>query len=201
MKTFDFASSEIPDEFFWFNEPPQYYIKQGLHIITGPQTDFWQGTHYGFRSDNGHCLLTNIQGDLTIETCVEFQPKTKYDQCGLIARIDSHNWIKCSVELEDNKISRLGSVVTNLGYSDWATQDISSDVTNMYYRLSKRGQDYLIESSYEGIHWHQMRITHLHELRDHINVGVYACSPVGENFPCTFRYIELGENKWHHEKS
>jgi regulation of enolase protein 1 (concanavalin A-like superfamily) len=71
----------------------------------------------------------------------------------------------------------------------------------MYYRLSKRGRDFLIEYSYERDHWHQMRITHLHELKDHINVGVYACSPVGENFPCTFHFIELGDNIWHYEKS
>ena len=197
MRIFDFASSEIPDEFFWYNEPPRYHFKQGLNIITGPKTDFWQNTHYGFRQDNGHCLLTKIQGNFTIETQVEFLPETKYDQCGLIARINPQNWIKCSVELEDEKVSRLGSVVTNLGYSDWATQDIASGITLMWYRLSKRGHDFRIEYSYEGESWYQMRVTHLHGLKDHINAGIYACSPIGENFRCNFKYIELSENKWY----
>lgn len=33
---------------------------------------------------------------------------------------NSENWLKASVEYENNKFQHLGSVVTNHGYSDWA---------------------------------------------------------------------------------
>lgn len=51
---------------------------------------------------------------------------------------------------------RLGSVVTNHGYSDWATTDISSDIKAMWYRFSRRGSDYCIECSQDGISFKQM---------------------------------------------
>ncbi|WP_245662995.1 DUF1349 domain-containing protein [Endozoicomonas arenosclerae] len=38
--------------------------------------------------------------------------------------LDSENWFKASIEYENQDYSRLGSVVTNFGYSDWATTDI-----------------------------------------------------------------------------
>lgn len=33
-------------------------------------TDFWQGTHYRFRADNGHALLAEAAGDCMLETRV-----------------------------------------------------------------------------------------------------------------------------------
>lgn len=35
--------------------------------------------------------------------------------------IDSDNWLKVSVEYENEEFQHLGSVATNNGYSDWAT--------------------------------------------------------------------------------
>lgn len=52
--------------------------------------------------------------------------------------MDSNNWFKASIEFEDKNLSRLGSVVTNNGYSDWATTDISTK-TEVWSRLSHRG--------------------------------------------------------------
>ena len=53
--------------------------------------------------------------------------------------LNSDNWFKASIEYEDEKIQRLGSVVTNHGYSDWATTDISSNIIvsdiNIFYLL------------------------------------------------------------------
>jgi uncharacterized protein len=196
MTTFDFRSGKIPEKFFWFNQPAVFYFNKGLTVLTDPKTDFWQRTHYGFRPDNGHALLTTLTHDFSIQTRTEFLPNTLYDQCGLFVRMDSENWIKCSIELEEGGLSRLGSVVTNLGYSDWATQDISSDIMAIAYRLSRRGKDFLIEFSYDEQVWTQMRLAHLHEIKETIDAGVYACSPLGEKFECRFNYIELEENKY-----
>ncbi|MDP4089423.1 MAG: DUF1349 domain-containing protein [Bacillota bacterium] len=171
-------------EFYWFNEPGRHYFQDGLVIYTNPSTDFWQRTHYGFRRDDGHCLLTKRSGDFSFTAHFEFLPKEMYDQCGIMLRIDEENWIKASVEFENEDISRLGSVVTNLGYSDWATTDITSDVKSMWYRITRKGSDFLIETSYDGAAWTQMRIAHLHKECDAISVGIYACSPKESSFKC-----------------
>lgn len=189
-------NANILKEFCWLNEPSRYSFDNGLIIQTDPNTDFWQRTDCGFRNDNGHCLLKEVQGDFSFTAHFEWEPKTLYDQCGVIVRLDEDNWIKASVELENSEISRLGSVVTNLGYSDWATTDIPSSTHSMGYRISLRGQDFLIENSFNGEQWAQMRIGHLHKAFSSINVGVYACSPLVSSFQCKINTIQLGVNEW-----
>jgi hypothetical protein len=192
----EFLTPALPQGFYWFNEPTTCRLGNGLEIFTDEKTDFWQRTHYGFRRDNGHCLLTAWTGDFSVMTHVEFRPRSQYDQCGLIVRVDEENWIKSCAEYENEQVSRLGSVVTNLGYSDWATQDVPSTYTEMWHRISKRGNDFLIEGSFDGRDWLQMRITHLHQLPAQLAVGVFACSPIGKAFWCRFSLLEIAENKW-----
>ncbi|HLF89898.1 MAG TPA: DUF1349 domain-containing protein [Anaerolineales bacterium] len=192
----NFLHPSLPPTFYWFNEPARYQLGNGLEIFTGEKTDFWQSTHYGFQRDNGHCLFTRQTGDFSLMTHVEFRPQEQYDQCGLMVRVDRKNWIKVSTEYENEEHSRLGSVVTNLGYSDWATQDISSSHSEMGYRISKNGRDFLLEGSYDGQTWLQLRITHLHKVSERLEVGIYACSPIGKDFWCRFTVLEISENEW-----
>ena len=191
-----FLLPAMPKNFNWFNEPARYQLGTGLEIFTDEKTDFWQNTHYGFQRDDGHCLFTKQSGDFSLMTHVEFRPQEKYDQCGLMVRGDRENWIKVSTELEGGNTSRLGSVVTNLGFSDWATQDISSSHKQMWYRISRNGSDFLLENSFDGQEWLQLRITHLHRSFEQLEVGVYACSPIGKDFWCKFNLLAISENKW-----
>lgn len=192
----EFLGRSVPEPFYWFNEPARHKVGAGLELWTDAETDFWQRTHYGFERDDGHCLLARLDGDFCITTHVGFRPKARYDQCGLMVRVDRENWIKVSTEYEGELHSRLGSVVTNLGYSDWATQDISSSHQEIWYRISRHGCDFLVETSYNGQNWSQMRVTHLHRAGEQVEAGVYACSPIGRDFWCRFRRIEVGENRW-----
>ena len=131
------TDGKISNNYFWFNEPTFEVSNNRLFIITSPNTDFWQKTHYNFQRDNGHCLLTKIRNNFSITVKTEFYPQKQYDQCGLIIRINSENWVKASIEYETENHSRLGSVVTNFGFSDWATIDINSKINSIYtfYRL------------------------------------------------------------------
>jgi len=189
-------NNTIDINFFWFNEPV-YSIKDSILIITtSPETDFWQKTHYDFQKDNGHCLLTRVKYDFTLTVKTEFYPNNQYDQCGLFVRIDPENWIKMSVEYENAEFSRLGSVVTNYGYSDWATIDITSDINRMWYRISKNKNDFLMEYSKDGSLWRQLRLTHLHAELSGLSAGVYACSPGKSGFQSRFSNFSLGESLW-----
>ncbi|WP_279512705.1 DUF1349 domain-containing protein [Halanaerobium saccharolyticum] len=69
----------------------------------------------------------------------------------------------------------------------------------MWYRVSKRGKDFLIENSFDGRKWSQMRITHLQQDFDEIQVGVYACSPKENSFKAIIEEIIIGENHWEQE--
>ena len=180
--------------------PPRDYCVEGdrASITTEPGTDLWQRTYYGFQNDNAPVLQMETE-----EMYFSFVVKTefptshhRYDQCGIVMYLDSDNWLKASIEYENEHYQRLGSVVTNLGYSDWATTDIPASVKSMWYRLSRRESDYCIECSEDGIHFKQMRICHMHKGAGKIQFGIYACSPENSSFRAEFSQMELTECKW-----
>jgi len=104
--------------FTWSNEPAVWELGSALEIQTLPGTDYWQRTHYGFQRDSRHFFHTALSGDFIVRVHVITFPAAQYDQCGLMVRVDAENWIKVSTEAETEAFSRLGSVVTNLGYSE-----------------------------------------------------------------------------------
>lgn len=186
------------DKLFWIREPKTSVITdEKIEIITEPVTDLWQRTYYGFRNDNAPVLQMETEEtyfSFTVKT--EFESKWRFDQCGIVLYLNSDNWIKASIEYENEQYQRLGSVVTNLGYSDWATTDIPADIKSMWYRLSRRESDYCIECSADGVDFKQMRICHLHEGAGKIAFGVYACSPERSSFKATFTNMQITECKW-----
>ena len=185
-------------ELFWIRQPKQFTISdEKIQITTEPVTDLWQRTYYGFQNDNAPVLQMETEENyfsFTVKT--EFESKWRFDQCGIVMYLNSDNWFKASIEYENEQFQRLGSVVTNLGYSDWATTDIPASVKSMWYRLSRRESDYCVECSTDGENWKQMRIFHMHADDGKIAFGVYACSPERSSFRATFTNMQLTECKW-----
>ena len=185
------------NDFNWINQPSNFELDNDcLSIETEPETDLWQRTYYGFRNDNAPAFLTEIEGDFTFTVKTSFDYKNQYDQCGIVLYQDSENWVKASIEYENETIARLGSVVTNLGYSDWATTDISATVTEMWYRFSRRGEDFYIEYSTDGENFKQMRVLHMHKPIVTARFGVYACSPLKSGFKAAFSEFRIGPCEW-----
>lgn len=186
------------DALFWIRQPKQAIVTDDrIEIITEPSTDLWQRTYYGFRNDNAPVLqMKTSQRYFSFTVKTEFATACRFDQCGIVLYLDSDNWLKASIEYENEQFQRLGSVVTNHGYSDWATTDIPASIQSMWYRLSRRESDYCIECSADGVDFKQMRICHLHEGAGEIAFGVYACSPEKSSFKAIFTNMEISQCKW-----
>lgn len=182
----------------WTRPPRSFTISpEEIRITTEPGTDLWQRTYYGFQNDNAPVLqmeTDETRFSFTVRT--DFDSRHRFDQCGVAVYLDSENWLKASIEYENAEYQRLGSVVTNLGYSDWATSDIPASVRSMWYRLSRRESDYCIECSADGVHFQQMRICHLHAGAGRIRFGVYACSPENSSFEARFSCMALTDCLW-----
>jgi hypothetical protein len=182
----------------WTREPDGFEIGEDkIEIITKPYTDLWQRTYYHFRNDNAPVLQMKTKEkyfSFTVKT--QFASKHRFDQCGVVMYLDSENWLKGSVEFENEDFQHLGSVVTNHGYSDWATTAIDASIKSMWYRLSRREDDFCIECSQDGLNFSQMRICHIYEAKDEIQFGIYACSPEDSSFKATFTNFDFGECKW-----
>ncbi len=186
-------------DFSWTRMPKDYVIKEDeVRITTLPHTDLWQRTYYHFRNDNAPVLqMESGEQFFSFTVKTDFSSSHhRFDQCGVVVYLDSENWLKASVEYENDAFQHLGSVVTNHGYSDWATTEIPASVKTMWYRLSRREDDFCVECSLDGKKWQQMRIAHLHEAVGKIRFGIYACSPEDSSFTAVFSDMRVGECMW-----
>ena len=185
--------------FKWTREPKSCKIEPNkIEITTLPHTDLWQRTYYHFRNDNAPVFQME-----TDEPFFSFTVKTdfseshhRFDQCGIVMYLDSENWLKGSVEFENDNFQHLGSVVTNNGYSDWATTAIPANIKEMWYRFSRRNDDYCIECSQDGHNFTQIRICHMWKGAGTIKFGIYACSPEESSFKAIFTDMKIGECEW-----
>ena len=186
------------NDFAWTREPGSFSVSEGrVEVVTKPHTDLWQRTYYHFRNDNAPVFQMETEEkyfSFTVKTA--FESKHRFDQCGVVMYLDSENWLKASIEYENEEFQHLGSVVTNLGYSDWATTAIDASVKSMWYRFSRREDDYCMEYSLDGEHFSQMRICHMHKGGGTIRFGIYACSPEDSSFRATFTDFALSDCKW-----
>lgn len=192
MMTFDVKKLK------WTHEPNNSVITEDkVEIATDPHTDLWQRTYYHFRNDNAPVLQMETEEKFfSFIVKTDFDSKHRFDQCGIVVYLDSDNWIKGSIEYENEHFQHLGSVVTNNGYSDWATTEIPATIKSMWYRLSRREDDFCIECSFDGETYQQMRICHMFHAQDSIKFGIYACSPEDSTFKSTFTNMEMTECQW-----
>ena len=185
--------------FKWTREPASFTVSDDrVEIVTKPHTDLWQRTYYHFRNDNAPVFQMETEEkffSFTVKTSFE-ESHHRFDQCGIVVYLDSENWLKGSIEYENEQFQHLGSVVTNHGYSDWATTAIDAGIKSMWYRLSRREDDYCIECSADGVYFSQMRVCHLFRGGEKIRFGIYACSPEDSSFRAVFTNFALTECKW-----
>ncbi|MGT2896323.1 DUF1349 domain-containing protein [Streptococcus entericus] len=185
--------------FSWTREPENWAVKEGsLTLTTQPHTDLWQRTYYHFQNDNTPLFqMTTDDPFFSFTVTVDFKDSHhRFDQAGIVLYQDSENWLKASVEYENDDFQHLGSVVTNGGYSDWATAEFPTTTKQVVYRLSRRQDDFKIEYSLDGVRFHQMRICHMAAASKQVSFGVYACSPEDSRFTARFSNFQLTDCLW-----
>ena len=185
-------------EMKWIRPPQQHTVTEDrVVMVTEPFTDLWQRTYYHFRNDNAPVLqLETDEEYFSFVVKADFDTKVRYDQAGVVMYLNSENWLKASMEYENEQIQRLGAVVTNNGYSDWSSTDVDASAKTMWFRLSRRGQDFCVENSADGVTFKQMRICHMFNAPKTVTVGVYACSAENSSFTATFTHMALTDCQW-----
>ena len=185
-------------DFKWTREPEWFTVSDDrVEVVTKPHTDLWQRTYYHFRNDNAPVFQMETEEQFfSFVVKTEFESHHRFDQCGVVMYLDGDNWLKGSIEYENERLQHLGSVVTNLGYSDWATTEIDASIKAMWYRFSRREDDYCIECSEDGVYFSQMCICHMHRGGGTIRFGIYACSPEDSSFKATFSNMALLPCQW-----
>lgn len=92
------------NELVWTREPKEYSITDdSIEMITKPHTDLWQRTYYHFRNDNAPVLqMKTDEKYFSFVVKTEFKSKHRFDQCGVVMYLDSENWLKASIEYEND---------------------------------------------------------------------------------------------------
>ncbi len=178
--------------FDWYNEPQNVqFIEEGLLISTKPQTDFWQSADYNFYKDDGHLFAEDISGDFVLVTKWHFSALKDSAQCGLMVRADKQNWIKAGVLSPNPYHPQIGVVVASLGSSDWSMVNLPLECKNIWFKLLRRGKDFVVYYSLDGEKFEQIRMLHLSKAAEIISAGAYACSPKDEGFECILEDLTL----------
>ena len=174
----------------WHAEPPAWSWEDGaLSVVTGHETDFWQGTLYGFRRDDGHFLGRPVETDFTAVLDFEARYETLYDQAGLMLRLDARNWLKTGIEYSDG-VTNFSVVVTRDGWSDWSVVPTPGLSGVQRIRLTRLDGAAIVHCRGGDGAWHLMRVAALPGDGDW-QVGPMTCSPTRAGFEVRFRAFSL----------
>lgn len=183
---------ETIKNFTWYNDPRNVcFIEEGLLIETKPQTDFWQSAAYHFYKDDGHLFAENRASNFVLSGKWRFAQIKDSAQCGLMVRSDQQNWIKVGLLSPNPLYPQLGVVAANQGASDWSVVDLPPAVNELWFKIRRRGCDFVIYYSLDGANYVQIRMLHLPKTANVMAAGAYACSPKNESFECVLEEIEL----------
>ena len=174
----------------WLNEPPIWQINNDrLRVATGPKTDFWRLTHYGFIRDNGHFYYEERTGDFTIQAKIDANYQALYDQAGIMIRLNAANWIKAGVEYTDGS-PHFSAVVTR-EFSDWSVLPASS-AGPVWLRLTKLSTAIRIQYSTDGLSFRMLRLAYFPDAAT-TQAGLMCCSPEREGFEVEFSSYSISD--------
>lgn len=168
----------------WFNEPAQWEIKGDLlSMNVTPQTDYWRISHYGFTVDDAPFLYTTRGGEFEVKVKISGDYKTRFDQSGLMLRIDHENYIKAGIEYVDGKYN-LSTVVTH-HTSDWSVITLDKPVDFIWIKAVRRKDAIEIFYSFDDKEYIMMRNAWMEDNRP-VKIGMMGACPDGNGFNVTF---------------
>ncbi|MFN7010435.1 MAG: DUF1349 domain-containing protein [Allorhizobium sp.] len=178
----------------WLNPPARTETRpDGLLVVTGKETDFWQTTYYGFRHDNGHFLSRPRTGEFTMATRFAGRYQTLYDQAGLMVRHDAQNWLKCGIEFTDG-LCHMSTVATVDGRSDWSAFALADLSDALDLRLTRLGDALFVQyRTAPELAWRMARLAYFPAGFETLDVGIMACSPQRTGFEVVFQKFSIGD--------
>ncbi len=183
---------EALENFEWYNDPENVRFEDDAMIIYArSDTDFWQSIHRGFKKDDGHFFFCRQNGDFFLTLKWKFEVLEKFSQCGIMLRIDERNWFKASLMNENASQNVMATSLTAAGHSDWAGFNLSQNVHEIWFRLNRVGDDYILAYSLDGIQFIKIRMFYMQSYEE-VKVGAYIASPNCDNFSAELSNLKIG---------
>ena len=168
----------------WFNEPEEWEIKDNtLSMFVTPQSDYWRISHYGFTVDDAPFYYATYGGEFEAKVKITGDYKARFDQMGLMLRIDQENYIKAGVEFVDGKYNL--SVVVTHKTSDWSVITLDDPVPFVWIKAVRRLDAVEIFYSFDDKNYKMMRNAWLQD-NCPVMVGMMGACPDGNGFNAKF---------------
>ena len=182
-------SAQSLERMQWFNEPQNWAIEGNtLTMDVTPQSDYWRISHYGFTVDDAPFLYTIRGGEFEVKVKITGEYKVRFDQAGLMLRIDKENYIKAGIEFVDGKYN-LSAVVTHKT-SDWSVIELDKPVDAVWIKAVRRLDAVEIFYSFDDKKYTMMRNCWLQD-NTPIMVGMMAACPDGNGFKARFEEFKI----------
>jgi regulation of enolase protein 1 (concanavalin A-like superfamily) len=173
----------------WFNEPNKWNIQDNKLIFdVTPQSDFWRITHYGFTVDDGPFYYSTRGGEFEVQVKISGNYKTRFDQMGLMLRIDEKHWIKTGIEYVDG-VYNFSTVSTN-DYSSWSVIALQGKPNFIWIRVIRRIDGVEIYYSMDGKKYIMSNLLYFPQ-KKMVMVGMMAASPDGDGFEAVFEDFKI----------
>lgn len=183
------TSAQTLDKMQWFNEPEQWEIKDGtLSMFVTPQTDYWRISHYGFTVDDAPFYYATYGGEFEVKVKITGDYKVRFDQAGLMLRIDHENYIKTGIEFVDGKYN-ISAVVTH-GKSDWSVIALDKTPDCIWIKAVRRLDAVELFYSYDDKTYTMMRNAPLAD-NTPVMVGLMGACPDGKGFNVKFENFKV----------
>lgn len=183
------SSAQSLEKMQWFNEPENWTIENGTLVMdVTPQSDYWRVSHYGFTVDDAPFLYTLRGGEFKVKVKISGKYKERFDQAGLMLRIDKENYVKAGIEFVDGKYN-LSAVVTH-GTSDWSVVKLDEPVDFVWIKAVRRLDAVEIFYSFDDKEYTMMRNCWMQD-NTPIMVGMMAACPDGNGFEATFEEFKI----------
>ena len=177
------------DRMQWFNEPENWSVENNvLTMDVTPQSDYWRISHYGFTVDDAPFLYTVRGGEFEVKVKITGEYKVRFDQAGLMIRIDKENYIKTGIEFVDGKYN-LSTVVTHKT-SDWSVIELEKPMEYVWIKAVRRLDAVEIFYSFDDKEYTMMRNCWLQD-NTPVMVGMMAACPDGNGFKATFEGFRI----------
>lgn len=168
----------------WFNEPADWSVSgDRLTMSVTPQSDYWRISHYGFTVDDAPFYYSEYGGEFEAKVKIEGDYKVRFDQAGMMIRIDHENYIKTGIEFVDGRYN-LSTVVTHRT-SDWSVIALDCPVEFIWIKAVRRLDAIEIFYSFDDVEYHMMRNAWMEANRP-VKIGMFAACPDGDGFNASF---------------
>ncbi len=181
---FEGFKAQSLEKMTWFNEPSQWEIKdKKLTMMVTPQSDYWRISHYGFTVDDAPFYYSMYGGEFETKVKITGDYKARFDQMGLMLRVDAQNYIKAGVEFVDGKFN-LSTVVTHKT-SDWSVITLEKAPPFVWIKAVRRLDAVEVFYSFDDKEYIMMRNAYLQD-NTPVQVGLMAACPDGNGFKAIF---------------